>query len=41
MSNLTASMLLAHHGVESLVISALPTTSILPKAHRVLARSGS
>jgi 2,4-dichlorophenol 6-monooxygenase len=32
-AGLTASMLLAHHGVESLVVSALPTTSILPKAH--------
>lgn len=32
-AGLTASMLLAGLGVESLLVSALPTTSILPKAH--------
>ena len=32
-AGLTASMLLARHGIEALVVSALPTTSILPKAH--------
>ena len=32
-AGLTASMLLAHLGVEHLLVSALPTTSILPKAH--------
>jgi 2,4-dichlorophenol 6-monooxygenase len=32
-AGLTASMLLGTHGVESLLISAQPTTSILPKAH--------
>ena len=32
-AGLTASMLLAKLGVESLLVSALPTTSILPKAH--------
>ena len=32
-AGLTASMLLADLGVESLLVSALPTTSILPKAH--------
>jgi len=32
-AGLTASMLLATYGIESLVVSALPTTSILPKAH--------
>ncbi len=32
-AGLTASMLLGTHGVESLLVSALPTTSILPKAH--------
>ena len=32
-AGLTASMLLATYGVESLVISAQPTTSLLPKAH--------
>ena len=26
-------MLLGTHGIESLLVSALPTTSILPKAH--------
>ena len=32
-AGLTASMLLAGLGVETLLVSALPTTSILPKAH--------
>ncbi len=32
-AGLTASMLLAREGVEHLLVSALPTTSILPKAH--------
>ncbi|MBU6282183.1 FAD-dependent monooxygenase [bacterium] len=32
-AGLTASMLLAGLGVESLLVSALPTTSLLPKAH--------
>lgn len=32
-AGLTASMLLAQYGVESLLVSALPTTSVLPKAH--------
>jgi len=32
-AGLTASMLLAGLGVDSLLVSALPTTSILPKAH--------
>lgn len=32
-AGLTASMLLAKLGVESLLVSALPTTSVLPKAH--------
>lgn len=32
-AGLTASMLLAGHGVDHLLVSALPTTSILPKAH--------
>ena len=32
-AGLTASMLLADLGVDSLLVSALPTTSILPKAH--------
>src|SRR5512143_3064133 len=32
-AGLTASMLLGTLGVESLLVSALPTTSILPKAH--------
>lgn len=32
-AGLTASMLLAGLGIDSLLISALPTTSILPKAH--------
>ncbi|HVP02571.1 MAG TPA: FAD-dependent monooxygenase [Solirubrobacteraceae bacterium] len=32
-AGLTASMLLHHLGVEHLLVSALPTTSILPKAH--------
>lgn len=32
-AGLTVSMLLAGLGVESLLVSALPTTSILPKAH--------
>jgi 2,4-dichlorophenol 6-monooxygenase len=32
-AGLTASMLLSRLGVESLLVNALPTTSILPKAH--------
>lgn len=32
-AGLTASMLLSQIGIESLLVSALPTTSILPKAH--------
>src|SRR6478609_7079488 len=32
-AGLTASMLLAQQGVDALLLSALPTTSILPKAH--------
>jgi len=32
-AGLTASMLLGTYGIESLLVSALPTTSILPKAH--------
>ncbi|MGH7287946.1 MAG: FAD-dependent monooxygenase, partial [Myxococcota bacterium] len=32
-AGLTASMLLSRLGVESLLVSALPTTSLLPKAH--------
>ncbi|MGA2836252.1 MAG: FAD-dependent monooxygenase [Acidimicrobiales bacterium] len=32
-AGLTASMLLSNLGVDSLLVSALPTTSILPKAH--------
>jgi 2,4-dichlorophenol 6-monooxygenase len=32
-AGLTCSMLLADLGIESLLVSALPTTSILPKAH--------
>jgi len=32
-AGLTASMLLSKLGVESLLVSALPTTSVLPKAH--------
>ena len=32
-AGLTASMLLSTLGVESLLVSALPTTSVLPKAH--------
>jgi 2,4-dichlorophenol 6-monooxygenase len=32
-AGLTASMLLSQLGVETLLVSALPTTSILPKAH--------
>jgi 2,4-dichlorophenol 6-monooxygenase len=32
-AGLTASMLLSQLGIESLLVSALPTTSILPKAH--------
>ena len=32
-AGLTASMLLSGLGVESLLVSALPTTSVLPKAH--------
>jgi 2,4-dichlorophenol 6-monooxygenase len=32
-AGLTASMLLSTYGIESLLVSSLPTTSILPKAH--------
>ena len=32
-AGLTASMLLSTYGVQSLLVSALPTTSIMPKAH--------
>lgn len=32
-AGLTASMLLSTYGIEHLLISALPTTSVLPKAH--------
>ena len=32
-AGLTASMLLSQLGIETLLVSALPTTSILPKAH--------
>lgn len=32
-AGLTASMLLADLGIETLLVSALPTTSVLPKAH--------
>jgi 2,4-dichlorophenol 6-monooxygenase len=32
-AGLSASMLLSTYGVESLLVSALPTTSVLPKAH--------
>jgi len=32
-AGLTASMLLSQIGVETLLASALPTTSVLPKAH--------
>src|SRR5262245_54066756 len=32
-AGLTASMLFSKLGIESLLVSALPTTSILPKAH--------
>jgi len=32
-AGLTASMLLSHLGVVSLLVSSLPTTSVLPKAH--------
>src|SRR5215475_15237348 len=32
-AGLTSSMLLSQLGVESLLVSALPTTSVLPKAH--------
>jgi len=32
-AGLTASMLLSTYGVEHLVVSAMPTTSVLPKAH--------
>ncbi len=38
-AGLTASMLLSQLGVESLLVSALPTTSILPKAHVLNQRS--
>src|SRR5262245_30928062 len=32
-AGLTASMLLSTLGIESLLVSSLPTTSVLPKAH--------
>ena len=32
-AGLTSSMLLSRLGVETLLVSALPTTSVLPKAH--------
>jgi 2,4-dichlorophenol 6-monooxygenase len=32
-AGLTCSMLLSQHGIDHLLVSALPTTSILPKAH--------
>jgi len=32
-AGLTCSMLLAQLGIENLLVSSLPTTSILPKAH--------
>ncbi|WP_028213056.1 FAD-dependent monooxygenase, partial [Paraburkholderia mimosarum] len=32
-AGLTASMLLSGLGIENLLVSALPSTSILPKAH--------
>lgn len=38
-AGLTASMLLSQLGVETLLISALPTTSVLPKAHVLNQRS--
>lgn len=38
-SGLTASMLLAGLGIDSLLVSSLPTTSILPKAHVLNQRS--
>lgn len=38
-AGLTASMLLSQMGVDSLLVSALPTTSILPKAHVLGQRS--
>ena len=39
-AGLTASMLLSQLGVGSLVVSALPTTSVRPKAHVLNQRSG-
>ncbi|MDX2165986.1 MAG: FAD-dependent monooxygenase [Deltaproteobacteria bacterium] len=38
-AGLTASMLLSQLGVETLLVSALPTTSVLPKAHVLNQRS--
>lgn len=38
-AGLTASMLFAQLGVETLLVSALPTTSVLPKAHVLNQRS--
>jgi len=32
-AGLTASMLMSQFGIDSLLVSAWPTTSILPKAH--------
>lgn len=38
-AGLTASMLLSQLGIETLLVSALPTTSVLPKAHVLNQRS--
>src|SRR6478672_10695157 len=38
-AGLTASMLLSTYGVEHLLVSGLPTTSVLPKAHVVQQRA--
>ncbi|MBW0000404.1 MAG: FAD-dependent monooxygenase [Verrucomicrobia bacterium] len=38
-AGLTASMLLSTFGVEHLLVSALPTTSVLPKAHQLNQRT--
>lgn len=38
-AGLTASMLLSELGIETLLVSALPTTSVLPKAHVLNQRS--
>jgi 2,4-dichlorophenol 6-monooxygenase len=38
-AGLTASMLLSVHGVDALLVSSLPTTSIMPKAHVVHQRT--